>query len=87
MNAIVVSYDQEQKRFIISCSRKGLITVRSASKVYFQMMKNSRRRRVEKRIKECMEKGLPEPVNTNLTGTEAILDTLVNDITIALEQK
>jgi len=54
---------------------------------YFQMMRNSRKFRVEKRVKECIEKGLPEPVNTNLTGTEELLDTLVNNITTALEQK
>jgi hypothetical protein len=50
------------------------------------MMKNSRRRRIEKRTKECIEKGLPEPVNTNMTGTEAILDKLTKDIVTALEE-
>jgi len=38
-------------------------------------------------MKKCLEKGLSEPVNTNFTGTEELLDNLVNDITIALEQK
>jgi len=51
------------------------------------MMRNSRKRRVEKRMKECIEKGLPEPVNTNLTGTAELIDTLVNNITTDLEQK
>jgi len=87
MSAIVITYDPELRRFLISCSRKGITMIHSASKAYFQIMRNLRKCRVEKRMKECVEKGLPEPVNTNLTGTEELLDTLVNNITTALEQK
>jgi len=38
-------------------------------------------------MKEYLEKGLSEPVKTNITGTEELLDNLVNAITKALEQK
>jgi len=36
-------------------------------------------------MKECLEKGLSKPFNTNFTGTEELLDNLVNDITKVLE--
>jgi len=84
MSAIIITYDPKMKRLLISCLHKGITTIRSASKVYFQMMRNSRKCRAEKRIKECLEKGLFEPVNTNFTGTEELLDNLVNDITKVL---
>jgi len=87
MSTIIISYDPELKRFLLDCSCKCITTICSASKVYFQMMRNSRKRRVKKRMKECLEKGLSEPVNTNFRGTEELLDNLVNDITKALEQK
>jgi len=38
-------------------------------------------------MKECLEKGLSKPVNTNFAGTEELLDNLVNDINKAQEQK
>jgi len=79
--SIVVTYNPETKRFTIDYLCKGITAICSASKVYFQVMKTTRRRRVEKRRKECKEKNLPEPRNTPMTGTEEILDTLVKDIT------
>jgi len=87
MSTIIITYDPESKRFLLDCSRKGITTICSASQVYFQMMRSSRKSRVKKRMKECLEKGLSEPVNTNFTGTEELLDNLVNDIMKVLEQK
>jgi len=85
--SINVTYNPDTKKFYLECSRKGITTIRSASKVYYQLMKTSRKRRVEKRRKECEEKNLPEPRDTPMTGTEEILDTLVKDIDVALEEK
>ena len=83
--SIKVTYNPDTKRFYMDCSRKGIATIRSASKVYYQLMKTSRKRRVEKRRKECEEKNLPEPRNTPMTGTEEILDTLVKDIDLVMD--
>jgi len=85
--SIVVTYNAKTKRFTIACSRKGITTILSASKVYFQVMRTSRRGQVEKRRKECKKKNLPEPRNTPMTRTEEILDTLIKDITRVLDEK